>query len=444
MDFEDSPEDAAFRAEARAWLQNNAKPRSGPNDWSRNSEHPDYIENCKRWQHTLYEGGWAALTWPVEYGGRGLSGWLQTIFNQEAAAYDVSTGAFAVGIGMCGPTLIAHGTEEQKQRYLPALIRGEEVWCQLFSEPEAGSDLAGLKTRAVKDGEEFVVNGQKVWTSSGQIADVGMLLARTNTDVPKHKGITYFAFDMHQVGVDVRPLRELTGRALFSEVFLTDVTARVEDVIGGMENGWAVANTTLAFERAGLGAGSAGAAESAAVPGTIVGHLDKRAGDFVRVRRSAATFAVGSQLMMDVARRHGRHTDPVVRQQIAKLHTEAEIGRYMTLRYKDLLSAGRDLPGMGNLAKLRMSEMFRQARELGMSLLGARGMIHDYGDTEAADDEDAQDRAVTDLALWSPGPSIYGGTDQVQRNILGERVLGLPREPGDERTTPFKDLRKNA
>ncbi|MDQ1431031.1 MAG: hypothetical protein QOF40_1633, partial [Actinomycetota bacterium] len=253
MDFEDSPEDAEFRSEVRAWLQDHAKPRSGSGDWSRSQDHPDYVERCKEWQHTLYEGGWGALTWPVEYGGRGLSGWHQAIFNQEAAHFDVSTGVFAVGIGMCGPTLIAHGSEEQKQRFLPALIRGEEVWCQLFSEPEAGSDLAGLKTRAVRDGDEFVVNGQKVWNSGAHHSDWGILLTRTDPDAPKHKGITYFLVDMRTPGIEVRPLVQITGHAHFNEVFLTDVRIPAKNVVGEVNAGWGPTHTTLANERTLIG-----------------------------------------------------------------------------------------------------------------------------------------------------------------------------------------------
>ena len=257
--------------EVKAWLEEN---------WD-----PDIT--VREWWERMGMAGWSAPAWPVDSYGRGLSNADNARVQRAIAAHGALGPPGGLGLLLAGPTIWTHGTPEQKERFLPDIVCGRVGWCQLFSEPVAGSDLAGLQTRAVRDGEEFVVNGQKVWTSSGQIADVGMLLARTNTDVPKHKGITYFAVDMHQAGVDVRPLRELTGRALFNEVFLTDVVAKAEDVIGGMENGWAVANTTLAFERAGLGAGSAGAAESAAVPGTIVGHLDKRAGDFVRVRRSA-------------------------------------------------------------------------------------------------------------------------------------------------------------
>ena len=223
MNFDDTDEDARFRREVAAWLEDHAELRTGVHDWSRNTMHPDYVRRCREWQHTLYEGGWGAITWPVEYGGRGDTTWHQTIFNQEAAKYNVSAGVFSVGIGMCGPTLIAHGNEEQKQHHLGAMLRGEEVWCQLFSEPDAGSDLANLKTRARRDGDVFVVNGQKVWTSGAQHSDWAILIARTNPDAPKHKGITYFLADMRTPGIEVRPLRQITGIAHFNEVFLTDV-----------------------------------------------------------------------------------------------------------------------------------------------------------------------------------------------------------------------------
>ena len=216
MNFDDSPDDARFRSEVRAWLDGHAERRRGLDDWSLNHEAPDYVTRCRTWQHTLYEGGWGAITWPVEYGGRGESAWRQAIFNQEVAGFDVSVGVFSVGIGMCGPTLITHGSEEQKHRFLGAMLRGEEVWCQLFSEPDAGSDLAGLKTRAVRDGDTFVVNGQKVWTSGAQHSDWAILLARTNPDLPKHKGITYFLVDMRTPGIEVRPLRQITGHAHFN------------------------------------------------------------------------------------------------------------------------------------------------------------------------------------------------------------------------------------
>lgn len=400
----------------------------------------------REWWERLGPSGWGNPSWPVDAYGKGLSNADAARVMRAIAEFGALGPPGGLGALLAGPTIWTHGTPEQRERFLPEIVTGRAGWAQLFSEPVAGSDLAGLQTRAIEDGDEYVVNGQKVWTSSAHIADWGMLLARTNLDVPKHKGITWFAVDLHQPGIEIRPLRELTGRALFNEVFLTEVRVRRADIIGGLDNGWAVANTTLAFERAGLGAGSGVSAESAAMPGTVLNHLDQRAGDFVRrgERRSGQAFSVGSALMVEVARRRGRASDPLVRQQIARLHTEQELGRYMALRHKALRGAGQDLPGFGNLAKLRMSEMYRQARELGLGLLGPAGMLHDYDEAPPADDDEAMADAVRDLALWSPGPSIYGGTDQVQRNIVGERVLGLPREPGDDRAVPFRDLRKNA
>jgi alkylation response protein AidB-like acyl-CoA dehydrogenase len=399
MDFEDSPEDAAFRAEVREWLAANAKPRSGPGDWSRNSEHPDYVENCKRWQHTMYEGGWGAITWPVAYGGKGLSGWHQSMFNQEAAAYDVSTGAFAVGIGMCGPTLIAHGTEEQKQRFLPAMIRGEEVWCQLFSEPEAGSDLAGLKTRAIRDGDEFVVNGQKVWNSGAHHSDWGILVTRTDPDAPKHKGITYFLVDMRTPGIEVRPLVQITGHAHFNEVFLTDVRIPAENVVGDVNAGWGVTHTTLANERTLIGGSS---------HGTTTAQL------------------------LELARQCGRDQDPIIRQEIAKAHTRIQVMRYMNLQVQTASSQGK-LPGPGASAlKLFISQHQSLTGDLVMSLLGTAGMLAK---------DDAIDQGHWQMAFLNQWSSkIGGGTDQIQRNTIGERVLGLPAEPRVDKDVPFKDL----
>ena len=416
-------------SEVKAWLEENWDPEL----------------TVRQWWERMGMAGWAAPTFPAEWYGKGLSNAENLQVQRTIREFGALGAPGGLGMLLAGPTIITHGSDEQKHRYVSDIVCGRVGWCQLFSEPVAGSDLAGLQTRAIRDGDEWIVNGQKVWTSSAHIADVGMLVARTNVDVPKHKGLTYFVLDMHQPGIEVRPLRELTGRALFNEVFMTDVRVHNDAIIGGLDNGWAVTNTTLAFERSGLGAGSSASAESSAVPGTVVGHLDKRAGDFIRPRRSAQAFSVSAELMINAARRYGKHDDPVTRQGIAKLHIESEIGRYMTMRHRALRGSGQDLPGIGNMAKLRMSEMYRLAREVGLGILGARGMIHDYAeDSEPRDDDEAMDNAILDLGLWSPGPSIYGGTDQVQRNILGERILGLPREPSDDRTLAFKDLRKNA
>lgn len=270
-----------------------------------------------------------------------------------------------LGLLLAGPTILTHGTEEQKQRYLPAIVTGQEAWCQLFSEPEAGSDLAGLRTLAVRDGEEWMVNGQKVWTSGGQYADQGMLLARTDPSLPKHRGISYFAIDMHQPGIDIRPLREMTGRALFNEVFLSDSVVPNGALIGGEGNGWAVGNTTLAFERAGLGAGGTSAASTVA-PGSVAGMLGKRVGDHVSRSGSGAASALGgfgAAMLFELAKSNGTIGDPVLRQDLMKLYSLGEIARFNNVRAKAAREAGRgEIPGVGNLAKLSMSEMTRMTR----------------------------------------------------------------------------------
>ncbi len=395
------------------------------------------------------ESGWAAPTWPEEWFGKGLARAESVQVQRTIREFGALGAPGGLGLLLAGPTIIAHGTDEQRRRYVRDIVTGKKGWCQLFSEPGAGSDLAGLGTRAVKDGDEWVVNGQKVWTSGGQVADLGMLLARTDPDVPKHQGISYFAFEMLQPGVDVRPLREMTGRALFNEVFLTDARVGDDACIGGINNGWKVANTTLAFERAGLGAGGGGESGSAATPGTVRGDLDRRAGDLLERRTAgeggAPANVAGSaeSLLIDLARKHGRVEDPIVRQDLARLHALNEIGRFTTLRIK----GGADIPGAGNMGKLSMSEILRLQRELGLRIIGPLGTLHGYTTHE----RDALDAAtgepmaglVTEMALFSPGPSIYGGTDQIQRNIIGERVLGLPKEPNNDRVTAYRDLPKN-
>jgi alkylation response protein AidB-like acyl-CoA dehydrogenase len=278
-----------------------------------------------------------------------------------------------------------------------------------------------------------------------------MLIARTDPDVPKHQGITYFALDMHQEGVEVRPLREMTGRSLFNEVFLTDARVGDDAIIGGLNKGWAVANTTLAFERAGLGAGGGSAGASAAAAGTVVGDLDRRAGDFVRGGRRGAgavgMFGAAEQLLVQMAKDNGAAADATIRQDLVRLHTLNEIGRYTNLRQKALKASGADLPGVGNIAKLSMSRIVRLTRDLGLRVLGPYGTLHAYEAKHRKTLEEAGANPfasnITELALFSPGPSIYGGTDEVQKNILGERVLGLPKEPNSDRTMAFRDLPKN-
>lgn len=404
------------------------------------------------WWELLGTSGWAAPMLPENAYGKGLPR-SEVVRVQEAIAeFGALSAPGGLGLLLAAPTIATHGTPEQQERYIRAIVTGQEAWCQLFSEPGAGSDLAGLGTRAEKDGDEWIITGQKVWTSGGQIADLGMLLARTNPDAPKHQGITYFAFDMKQPGVEVRPLREMTGRALFNEVFINE--ARVSDsaVIGGVNNGWAVANTTLAFERAGLGAGGGSAAASTAVPGSIAGDLDKKVGDMVRGRARGGSGGPGGlggtyQLLATIAKQTGANQDPGVRQDLARLHSLTEIGRYMGLRQRALRASGADIPGQGNIAKLSMSIILRLSRDLGMHLLGPRGMLHAYDGpgNEVLNDLPTGPLGgmVTEMVLFAQGPQIYGGTDQIQHNIIGERVLGLPKEPNNDKVTPFRDLPRN-
>ncbi|MBM3672354.1 MAG: acyl-CoA dehydrogenase [Actinobacteria bacterium] len=389
-----------------------------------------------QWWERLGESGWAAPTWPLEWFGKGLGRDAAAIVNDELRAAGAIGGPSGLGMLLAGPTILAHGTEEQKERYLRPIVTGQEGWCQLFSEPGAGSDLASLQTKAERDGDEWIINGQKVWTSGGQVAELGMLLARTDPDAPKHKGISYFAFPMEQAGVEVRPLREMTGRALFSEVFFDDARVRGDALIGGENKGWIVANTTLANERAGLGSGGGGAG-GAAFPGRKAGMLEVRVGELgERTSRSGvqpANFGRAFGLLRTIAEKVGRSDDPIIRQRLVDLYSMNEVGRITGLRIKGALASGRGPGPEANTAKLMMSRICRLVRDLGPELLGPEAMITGSDTTGGG--------VVQELVLFAPAPSIYGGSDEIQKNIIGERVLGLPKEPGPDKSTPFRELK---
>jgi alkylation response protein AidB-like acyl-CoA dehydrogenase len=429
-------------ADVRKWLEEN---------WD-----PDLT--VAQWWERLGLSGWAHPSLPENAYGKGLN-------RNDAGAVSRAIGEFGalgapggLGLLLAAPTIATHGTQEQIDTFVRDIVTGQKAWCQLFSEPSAGSDLAGINTRAVLDGEEWIINGQKVWTSGGQIADMGMLMARTDPDVPKHQGITYFAFDMHQDGVDVRPLKEMTGRAMFNEVFMSDCRVPDAAVIGGRNNGWAVANTTLMHERAGLGAGGGGGAGGAASPGTIAKDLEKRAGDFVTGggggRRSgggggaAGMLGGAGRMIAELAKGKGKADDPVMRQKLMQLHIFNELARFNNLRSKALRAANMpDIPGLPNISKLMMSDILRLQRDTSMAVYGPYGTLHAYdadGKKQLADIvKDPFLGGVTEMAMFAQGPPIYGGTDQIQRNIIGERVLGLPKEPSEDRTKAYKDLPKN-
>jgi alkylation response protein AidB-like acyl-CoA dehydrogenase len=400
MDFDESPEEAAFRKEARGWLDTYAG-----SDQARQvtrvpgEDEAAFVERARPWQALLAEHRWAGVAWPEAYGGRGGTAAEAAIFREEALRYGLPTGAFAVGVQMAGPTIIAHGTEAQKERYLAPLLRGEEVWCQLFSEPGAGSDLAGLSTRAVRDGDEWVVTGQKVWTSGAHYSDFGILLARTDLDAPKHRGITYFLIDMRQPGVDIRPLRQITGASHFSEVFLDGARVPHSAVLGEVNGGWGVTMTTLANERAFMGGHSSGPT------------LDD---------------------LLALAKDLGVSGDPLVRQGLAAAWSRGQITKYLQMRIRTATSHGRPPGPEASVMKLRAAWNMKGNAELALAMQGASGML--AGD------------AAPELGRWqqhflsAPSIRIAGGSDEIQRNVMGERVLGLPADPRVDKTVPFRDL----
>jgi len=406
----------AFRTTVRAWLDANAERRStDSNDFKArmavstpqsHDEELAHVAACKAWQRRLFDAGYAGIAVAAEYGGQGGTQAQQRVFSQESARYEIDTGVFSVGIGMVIPTLLAYGTEEQKQRFIPAMLRGDEVWCQLFSEPGAGSDLAGLTTRAERVGspdgrDEWVVNGQKVWNSFAHVADWGVLLARTDWDVPKHRGISYFLVDMTTPGIEVRPLRQATGVAHFNETFLSDVRIPVENLCGEVDGGWGVAQATLMAERTLIGGGT----------------------------------GLGFRDYVALAQHFGRTADPEVRQRLAESYTRSEILRWLGMRAQAAAASGRMTGMEGSIAKLAISEHVARNGDLGLAIEGPAAML------AGGDAFEGGFWQQHFLGQW--GIRIGGGTEQVQRNILGERGLGLPAEPRPDKSAPFRDVPKN-
>jgi alkylation response protein AidB-like acyl-CoA dehydrogenase len=376
VDLTLSPSEQAFRDELRAWVADNHP-----------GEEPSGDEAAWQfrlaWQRKLHDQGFAGLSWPQEFGGRGATLIEQAIFGEEMARAKAPSPANILGLVMGGPVVIAHGSQEQKQRYLEPILSGEEIWCQGFSEPESGSDLASLKTKAVKSNGEWVVTGQKVWTTFAHHAKWCMLVARTDFDAPKHQGLTYFLMDMEQEAVQIRPLRQITGEAEFNELFIEEARIPDENVVGGVGNGWGVAITTLMHERAGLGAASA----------------------------ASVKIALGQ--LIELARERGVADDPVIRQKIAALLIEAEALRLNAWRgLTQIMKTG--IPGPeGSLPKLQWSAVNQGLTELAVAIEGEEGLTRD------AD--------WTYRFLRARANSIEGGTTEILKNIIAERVLGLPR-----------------
>lgn len=401
MDFGDTPAEATFRAEARAWLEANAPAKGSPEAFNEMfnpgidaGREEEMAGRARAWQARLATDGWACLDWPAEYGGRGASTMEAIIFEEEQSRYGVVMSIFMAALDMAAPTVMAWGTDEQKGRFLNPIRRGEMVFAQLFSEPNAGSDLAGLQTRAVRDGDEFIVNGQKVWNSYAHLADWGILLARTDSDVPKHQGLTYFFVEMDSEGLEPRPLRQITGGAEFNETFMDNVRVPVDNVIGGVNNGWAVAQTTLNSERAAVGAQSS---------------------------------RVDVPALVELARRQGQADDPGVRQSLAEAWIRSEVLRYLGMRVYTALSQGTEIGPEASITKILAGDHIRDTSQTAMELLGPEAMLNE------------------DSWVWQMvghfAHKIGGGTPEIQRNVIGERILGLPREPRADKGIPFRELK---
>jgi alkylation response protein AidB-like acyl-CoA dehydrogenase len=395
-----------YRRAVRAWLRDHVPgPLTG-------LDGDEYLRRAKEFQAALYQAGYAGITWPKEVGGQGLGTAEQQVFTEEAAEYDLPTGPFMIGLGMCGPTLIDLGGPEQQRRYLPPMLSGAEIWCQLFSEPGAGSDVASLQTRAVRDGEGWVLTGQKVWTTNAQWADYGAVLARTDPDRPKHAGITMFVVDMHAPGVTVRPLRDMTGHAPFNEVYFDDVRIGPEPtpdgpvgpVIGQVNQGWQAAVTMLGHERVAIGASR-------------------------RPRSSPLEFTALARLAAEV----GVTREPAARQRLAELYAHERALELLNVRMRQEAAAGHPPGARGSVAKLAGALLLRRAVAAADELAGPGVVAWKPGDH--AGEELA--RGVSS----APAAGIAGGTNEIQRGIIGERVLGLPKEPQVDRDVPFRELK---
>ncbi len=403
MDFEDTPDEAAFRAEARAFLAANASRKEGRTRVSRYGDtDPADIAAAKAWQAKKADAGFACITWPAQWGGRGGTQMQQIVWNQEEANYEVPQNIFLIGLGMCVPTMIAYAKPDQLARFVPPAVRGEEVWCQLFSEPSAGSDVAGLRTRAEKQGDEWVINGQKIWTSGAQYSDYGLLLTRTDPNVPKHAGLTAFFIDMKAPGIEIRPIHQMSGGSNFNEVFFTDLRVPDAQRVGAVGQGWKVAITTLMNERLAVG----------------------------ETRRPDALDLL--ELARGVTLDDGRPAtqDGAVRERIAEWHAQNAGLKNTRLRIMTALSRG-ETPGPENsIAKVVNASMQQGIASFGMDLLGTAGGVTDP-------DLAPMHALFQDALLSSPGMRIAGGTDEILRNIIAERVLGLPGDVRVDKDQPF-------
>ncbi|MEK7793981.1 MAG: acyl-CoA dehydrogenase family protein [Candidatus Hydrogenedentota bacterium] len=405
MDFKDTPQEAAFRDEVRSWLKANAPKFEVTKLRNRTQEEiGEGLDQAKAWQAAKADAGFAGITWPEAYGGRGASPILAVVYEQEESKYQVPRGYFDIGIGMAGPTMMAYANEQQKQRYLPKMLRGEEIWCQLFSEPSAGSDLAGLRTRAEKDGDTWTVNGQKVWTSGAHYSDLGILVTRHDPTLPKHMGLTYFYIDMHSAGVEVVRIKQISGGSNFCEVFLNDLKIPDSQRLGEIGDGWSVSLTTLMNERLAVG--------DAPPP---------NAKEFLALLRT-------TELPSGPALK-----DPAVRERLADWYVQAQGLKFTKFRTMTALSRGQTPGPEASIAKTINASKLQDICSYMMDLEGMGGIL-------TGQDVAPAEGTFQDGFLFSPGFRIAGGTDEILRNIIAERVLGLPPDIRVDKKVSFAEL----
>ncbi|MBS0644856.1 MAG: acyl-CoA dehydrogenase family protein [Proteobacteria bacterium] len=405
MDFNDTKEEAEFRARARAFLQANAKPKAGSRPVLRAlGVDAEGVKACKAWQVKKADAGFAAITWPKRYGGQELPPIFQVIYNQEEDEFVTPKGLFEIGLGMCIPTLMAYAQPEQLERYVPKALRGEEVWCQLFSEPAGGSDLAALRTRAEKQGDEWVINGQKIWTSGAHLSDFGIIVVRTDPNVPKHEGLSFFFLDMKSPGIDIRPIHQMSGVKHFNEVFFTDVRVPDSQRLGGVGQGWRVSITTLMNER------------------LAVGDLQRPdVEDLIELARHVKID--GKPAVRSSA----------VREKIASWYARQQGLKFTRFRSITAVSRG-ETPGPENsIHKLVNASKLQDIASYGIDLMGDAGVVVDEDLAEAYG-------MFQSALLSSPSSRIAGGSDEILRNIIAERVLGLPGDIRVDKSVPFNQV----
>ncbi len=400
MDFNDTPDEAAFRAEARTFLQANAEPKSRARPVLRLGDlGGDAVAQCKAWQAKKADAGFAAISWPKRFGGREASPILQVIYHQEEENYAVPRGLFEIGLGMCIPTMMTYAQPEQLDRYVRPALRGEEVWCQLFSEPAGGSDLAALRTRAERDGDDWVINGQKIWTSGAHLSDFGIIVVRTDPNVPKHAGLSFFFLDMRSPGIEIRPIHQMSGASHFNEVFFTDVRVPDAQRLGAVGQGWQVSLTTLMNERLAVG----------------------------EVHRPDV------EDLLELARALMLSGNGAVRERIADWYARTQGLKFTRFRTMTALSRGQTPGPENSIHKLVNASKLQDIASYGLDLMGMAGLV--------MDDDLAEAYAMFQQALLSsPSARIAGGSDEILRNIIAERVLGLPADIRVDKDRPFSQV----